>query len=205
MANILELAKKMGISAAPSGVENKTIHSAKRRPWLEDEKGQDAELSRGELKNPESLTVKAEKLEKSAKKWGKLEERTDRHLARIKTKAVQPTEDAGTTNVQGNDKTGTERVQNRRAPSYTTFLCLPPRMTPRMILNQIRANAFQIEKEWFSRIDSFEAIEKIQKDSNHLRKTVSRLKEEGWFQVLEASGAGYRLLKIDPKIFGLEN
>lgn len=162
-------------------------------------------LPLGHKKIPESPTEKADK------KWAKVESRTEKLMAKAEKKnainiAETHTTDqyTGTDQVQDNDKTGTAHVQTKRSASYFTFLCLPSRKAPRMILNQVKANAFKVENEWYSRLDSFEAIEIIQKDSNHLRKAISRLKEEGWFKVLEASSSGYRLLKIDPSDFGLE-
>ena len=162
-------------------------------------------LSLGPKKIPQSPTEKADK------KWAKVESKTEKLMAIAEKKnaisaAETNTDDqyTGTDQVQSSDNPGISRVQTKRSASYFTFLCLPPRKVPRMILNQIKANAFKVENEWYSRLDSFEAIEIMQKDSNHLRKAISRLKEEGWFKVLEASSSGYRLLKIDPADFGLE-
>lgn len=198
MANILDLAKKMGIDTA-STETGKSGVSAKRRPWLEPEPLEEKEP--GIFKHREN---KKEALENFEKKWKKLEDRTDRHIARQEAKTHKKNEILGTSQVQPNDSPGTARVRNRRDASYTTLQCLPLRLVPRKILDHIRANAFQNEGHWFSRIDSFEIQDIIQKDSNHLRKAISRLKDEGWFEVIEASSAGYRLLKIDPKNFGLE-
>jgi hypothetical protein len=159
----------------------------------------------GPKKIPESPVEKAER------KWAKIESKTGSLIAKAEKKNTQNVarepnlkEIQGTSQVQTSDNQGTFRVQTRRVASYITLLCLPPRKAPRMILNQIKANAFKVESIWYSRLDSFEAIEIIQKDSNHLRKAISRLKEEGWFEVVEASSSGYRLLKIDPVVYGLE-
>jgi hypothetical protein len=158
-------------------------------------------LPLGPKKIPESPAEKAER------KWAKVESKTGSLIAKAEkknTKNIVEEANPSTNQVQGDDSPGTARVQIKRTASYTTFLCLPSRKAPRMILNQIKANAFNVDSAWYSRLDSFEAIEIIQKDSNHLRKAISRLKEEGWFEVLEASSSGYRLLKIDPAVFGLE-
>jgi hypothetical protein len=195
MANILDLAKKMGIDATSSGAGKASL-STKRRPWLENESE--------EAREEEVFKAEDEALEKSVKKWKKLEDRTDRHIARQETKIQKKKENPGTSQVQPNDIPGTTRVQNKRSASYSTMQCLPLRLTPRKILDHIKSNAFKSEENWFSRIDSFEIQDSIQKDSNHLRKAISRLKDEGWFEVVEASSAGYRLLKIDPINFGLE-
>lgn len=158
-------------------------------------------LPLGPKKIPESPAEKAER------KWAKVESKTGSLIAKAEkknTKNIVEEANPSTNQVQGDDRPSTAHVQIKRAASYITFLCLPSRKAPRMILNQIKANAFNVDSAWYSRLDSFEAIEIIQKDSNHLRKAISRLKEEGWFEVLEASSSGYRLLKIDPAVFGLE-
>lgn len=171
--------------------ESKISEEAIRKPFL----------PLGPEKIPESSAEKAER------KWAKIESKTGSLIAKAEkknTKSIIGEANPSTRQVQGDDIPGTSRVQTKRTVSHTTFLCLPSRKAPRMILNQIKANAFNVDSAWYSRLDSFEAIEIIQKDSNHLRKAISRLKEEGWFEVLEASSSGYRLLKIDPAVFGLE-
>jgi len=202
MANILELAKKMGISAAPNGVESKTIHSAKRRPWLEDEKGQDAELSRGELKNPESLTVKAEKLEKSAKKWEKVEEKTSKLIqksdARIKRKAESTTGHPQVANISH-----TDRQQIKRTPSFLEFQCL--KGVTRAIAFHVRDKAIEnLDGEYFSIINTDELKEITGKSAKHISTTILRLEEQGWFSLENSSNAGMRAIKIsNPLIFGI--
>jgi hypothetical protein len=198
MANILDLAKKMGIDTASTETGKASV-STKRRPWLEPESKEEKESE-----NFKARDSKKEALENSEKRWKKLEDRTDRHMARQEAKAEKQNTNPGTSQVQPNDNPGTARVQNKRTASYTTLQCLPMRLVPRKILDHIKANAFQSEGDWFSRVDSFEIQDSLQKDSNHLRKAISRLKDEGWFEVIEASSSGYRLLKIDPKNFGLE-
>jgi hypothetical protein len=202
MANILELAKKMGISAAPDGVKNKTTHSAKRRPWLEDEKGQDTEVRRGELKNPESLAVKAEKLEKSAKKWGKVEEKTSNLIkksdARIKRRAESTTDHLQVAHIST-----TDRQRTRRDPSFLEFQCL--KGVTRAVAFHVRDKATKsFDGEYFSIINTDELKEITGKSAKHISTTILRLEEQGWFSLENSSNAGMRAIKIsNPLIFGI--
>lgn len=202
MANILDLAKKMGISATPSGAEGKTTHSAKRRPWLEDEKVEDAEVNRGELKNPESLPVKAEKLEKSAKRWGEIEEKTSKLIkksdARIKRKAESLTDHPQVAYVSP-----TDRQQIRREPSFLEFQCL--KGVTRAVAFHIRDKAAKdLDGEYFSIINTDELKEITGKSAKHISTTILRLEEQGWFSLENSSNAGMRAIKIsNPLIFGI--
>ena len=68
MANLLDLAQKMGVSAVSNEAERKTSATSKRRPWLEEENEVEIDnlkIKKGELKKPiEPLKKLDEKLEK---------------------------------------------------------------------------------------------------------------------------------------------
>jgi hypothetical protein len=202
MANILELAKKMGISAAPNEAKSKTIHSAKRRPWLEDEKGQDPEIIRGELKNPESLTVKTEKLEKSAKKWGKIEEKTSKLIKKSEARKKRKAESL-TDHIRVANKSPPYRQQIRREPSFLEFQCL--KGVTRAVAFHVRDKATKnFDGEYFSIINTDELKEITGKSAKHISTTILRLEEQGWFSLENSSNAGMRAIKIsNPLIFGI--
>jgi len=195
MANILDLAKKMGISATPSGIESKTTHSAKRRPWLEEEGAPEVEIRRGELKKQESP------LKKLDKKLEKVEIKTDKILekvARSREKSEETSNRLAINSPQTHHKT-------KRAASYFTYICLPPKKLPRKILDHIKKNAFLENKEWFSKIDSYELKENTGINSHQASNTIRQLRDEGFFEILDYSTAGYRLLKINPETFNLNS
>ena len=82
---------------------------------------------------------------------------------------------------------------------------MPPRKLPRKILDHIKANAWAENGEWFSRIDSYELSLVAEINAHQIGNTVRQLKNEGFFEIIEHSTSGYRLLKINPIIFGIKN
>ena len=82
---------------------------------------------------------------------------------------------------------------------------MPPRKLPRRILDHVKANAWTENGEWFSRIDSYELSLVAEINSHQIGNTVRQLKNEGFFEIVEHSTSGYRLLKINPIIFGIKH
>jgi hypothetical protein len=156
---------------------------------------------RGRDFNEEKKLAAENTLEEKVVALQRLEDKTDKMLKKSEQKEGSR---ASTSHIQPVHKPYTRHIQSRRDVSYLTFQCLPPSKAPFQVLTLVKSNAFSESGHWYSKLDSYKAIEAIGTDSHHLRMTVMRLKKEGWFEVLESSGSGYRLLKIDPKIFGLE-
>ena len=84
MANLLDLAQKMGVSAVSNEAERKTSATSKRRPWLEEENDVEIDnlkIKKGELKKP------IEPLKKLDEKLEKVEIKTDLELIVVKVEA----------------------------------------------------------------------------------------------------------------------
>lgn len=159
-------------------------------------------VKKGELKKPES------KIEKIDKQLEKIENRTQSLLDKSKLlenqrKAKEVEDESGTSRIPIADKSSTGRVQNKRHPSFLTLQCIPKRMISRGILDHIKQNAFCQNNQWHASIDTKEIVESLNSNTETIKKTISRLKEDGWFEVCDWNNNGYRTLKISPEIFGL--
>jgi hypothetical protein len=158
-------------------------------------------VAKGELKKPET------KIEKVDRQLKKVEEKTDKLLE--KAKASQEKIEANLpynyqpTTPQVPVKHPIATIQNKRTVSFLTFQTMPARLAPRQILNHVRQYAFINEGVWYSKIDTFELTLLTGKSARDLQKPVRRLIEEGWFEIVETSTSGYRILKINPVEYGL--
>jgi len=155
-------------------------------------------VKKGELTKPES------KIERVDKQLKKIELKTDKLLE--KAKAIEDnklplTNHSRTTQPPLKNQSFT--TQKKRDVSFLTFQSMPSRKTPKQILNHVRENAFTSEGAWFSKIDSYDLATTVGKPPRDLQLAVKRLSEEGWFQIIETSTSGYRILKINPEEYGL--
>lgn len=159
-------------------------------------------VKKGELTKPES------KIERLDKQLEKVENKTQFLLDKSKALESKKTskevgDKSRTGSVQVEDQPSTSRGQSKRTPSFLTLQCIPKRMISRGILDYIRQNAFLQNNQWHASIDTKEIVESLNSNTETIKKTISRLKEDGWFEVCDWNNNGYRTLKISPEIFGL--
>lgn len=155
---------------------------------------------------PYAEKMRLEKSEAADKKWAKIEAKTEKLLekaSRIKEASLS------TSSPEGDNKLAINNAEThhkaKRDASYYTYICLPPRKLPRKILDHVRANAFKgPDGNWFSKIDTFELKEVTKTNSHQASNTIRQLRDEGFYDVLDFSTAGYRLLKINPETYGLK-
>lgn len=163
-------------------------------------------VKKGELTKPES------KIERLDKQLEKVENRTSdliaKHVAKEEAK-TKKNQQFSIDSAQSTHKLATNPPQTinktKRAASFYAYVCMPPRKLPRKILDHVKANAWAENGEWFSRIDSYELSLVAEINAHQIGNTVRQLKNEGFFEVIEHSTSGYRLLKINPIIFGIKN
>lgn len=151
-----------------------------------------------------ALTTPISKLEKLDKQLENVEIKTDKLLEKAKAiedKKVPLGHQSPATQLPVKHPSAT--TQKERSVSFLTFQSMPSRKTPKQILNHILQNAFINEGNWFSKIDSYDLALAVGKSPRDLQLAVKRLSEEGWFQVIETSTSGYRILKINPEEYGL--
>jgi hypothetical protein len=139
-------------------------------------------------------------LEKKDNKLKKVEEHTfkliEKHKER-KLKSENPTQA-----ITKETPNTTPTLPNlKRDISRTTYQCMPERKTPKQILNHVMKNIFKEENQYFSKIDTYQLIEELnpKKTAHYISKTIHRLRDEGWFEIIKSNSSGYRLLKIDIK------
>ena len=159
-------------------------------------------LKKGELTKPESNIEKLDRqLEKVENKTQLLLDKSKALENQRKTKSIE--DKSRTSGVQVEVKSSTSRGQNKRTPSLLTLQCIPKRMISRGILDHIREKAFLQNNQWHASIDTKEIVESLNSNTETIKKTISRLKEDGWFEVCDWNNNGYRTLRISPEIFGL--
>jgi hypothetical protein len=159
-------------------------------------------VKKGELKKPESNIEKIDrKLEKVENKTQFLIDKSKALESQRIAKALEGK--SSTDRVHVEDVSSTSRVQKKREPSFLTLQCIPKRMISRGILDIIREKAFLQSDQWHASIDTKEIVENLNSNTETIKKTISRLKEDGWFEVCDWNNNGYRTLKISPEIFGL--
>lgn len=183
------------LSDAYSNPEKKEKSEDNERPTkmreLRNVRGVENEpVKKSELKKPES------KVEKIDKKLAKIEERTDYLIAKAANTALPK----ATPTTPKPSPIGTQNLPNlKRDISFITYLCMPDRKVPKQILKHIEASIFEENGEFFSIIDSYKLLEEInpKKSAHFLSKTIHRLRDEGWFEIIKSNSSGYRLLKIE--------
>jgi len=159
-------------------------------------------VKKGELKKPESKIERIDKqLEKVEKKTQLLLDKSKAIENHTKTKGIE--DESRTDSGRIVDRSSTSSGQNKRTPSFFTLQCIPKRMISRGILDHIRQKAFLQNNQWHASIDTKEIVESLNSNTETIKKTISRLKEDGWFEVCDWNNNGYRTLKISPEIFGL--
>ena len=148
------------------------------------------EIKKGQLTIPDSL------IEKIDKKLAKVEERTDFLLK----KSVAKSSPNHAQSIPQQSPNHTQTLPNlRRDVSHITYLCMPDRKVPKQILKHVEASIFEEDSLYFAIIDSYKLLEEInpKKSAHFLSKTIHRLRDEGWFEIISSNSSGYRLLKIE--------
>lgn len=155
---------------------------------------------RGELKKPEPLKILDEKLEK-------IEKRTEFLIEKNKQAELKNQSKNGnkpTPVLPQESPIPTQTLPHlKRDISKTTYMCMPDRKIPKQILKHIEKNIFKDGDDYFSKIDTYQLLEEIfpKKSAHYISKSIHRLKEEGWFEILKSSSSGYRLVKITIQYF----
>jgi hypothetical protein len=119
------------------------------------------------------------------------------------TEGIRKVDTQDTEGIHAADKRETSGIQSKRTVSHSTLLCMTKRKVPRKLLDFIRDHAQKRGDTWISIMITDEVMEYLGKENFHLKKGMQRLKDEGWFEVEEAS-PGFRRLIINPKHYGLE-
>lgn len=148
------------------------------------------EIKKGQLTIPDSL------IEKIDKQLAKVEERTDFLL----NKATLKSSPNHAQTIPKPSPISTQSLPDlKRDVSYVTYLCMPDRKVPKQILKHVEASIFEEDGKFFAIIDSYRLLEEInpKKSAHFLSKTIHRLRDEGWFEIVISNSSGYRLLKID--------
>lgn len=201
MANLLDLAQKMGVSAVSNEAERKTSATSKRRPWLEEENEVEIDnlkIKKGELKKP------IEPLKKLDEKLEKVEIKTDRLIEKYKKQELKS---AHIKNKSAQIKTHQEHNKHTaktKEASLIEFHCL--KGLPKSIINHIKEKAVhdnQLQK-WISIIDTEDLKLITNKTASHLSVQILRLEKQGWFQILKSNNAGVRVVEIDPSAYPIK-
>lgn len=201
MANLLDLAQKMGISTVSNEAKGKLSAPSKRRPWLEEEN----EVEIDNLKNKKGEPRKPiERLKKLDKKLEKVEIKTDHLIEKHKKQELK------SAHINNKSKQiNTHQEQNRpiaktKEASLIEFYCL--KGLPKLIINHIKEKAGhddQLQK-WISIIDTEELKLITNKTASHLSVQILRLEKQGWFEILKSSNAGVRVVEINPSIYSIK-
>jgi len=203
MANLLDLAQKMGVGTVSKEAERKISNTSKRRPWLEEENEVEVEvdnlkIKKGELKKPiEPLKNLDEKLEKVEIKTDRLIEKHKKQELKskhIKNKSAQ---------IETRQEQKKYTAKTKEA-SLIEFHCL--KGLPKSIINHIKEKAVhdnQLQR-WISIIDTEELKLITNKTASHLSVQMLRLEKQGWFQILKSNNAGVRVVEIDPSIYPIK-
>jgi hypothetical protein len=201
MANLLDLAQKMGVSTVSNESERKTSATSKRRPWLEEENDVEIDnlkIKKGELKKPiEPLKKLDEQLEKVEIKTDRLIEKHKKQELRsihIKNKSAQ---------IESYQEHNKHTAKAKEA-SLIEFHCL--KGLPKSIINHIKEKAThddQLQK-WISIIDTEELKLITNKTASHLSVQMLRLEKQGWFQILKSNNAGVRVVEINPSVYPIK-
>jgi hypothetical protein len=208
MANLLELAQKMGITATPTGVEKKNINPAKRRPWFEEgkedskisgvtletsvetmgqwpKKAPELKVKNGELKkNQEILKQKDDALKK-------IEVKTDRLIVKAQQLLLE-------------SQIKKRAIRAKKEASFFEFNCL--KGLPKLILTHVKEKAVYDDslQRWISIIDTEDLRLITKKESHHLKVQILRLEKQGWFQIIKSRNNGVRALGIDPGLYSIK-
>lgn len=201
MANLLDLAQKMGVGTVSKEAERKISNTSKRRPWLEEENEVEVDnlkIKKGELKKPiEPLKNLDEKLEKVEIKTDRLIEKHKKQELKskhIKNKSAQ---------IETRQEQKKYTAKTKEA-SLIEFHCL--KGLPKSIINHIKEKAVhdnQLQR-WISIIDTEELKLITNKTASHLSVQMLRLEKQGWFQILKSNNAGVRVVEIDPSIYPIK-
>lgn len=219
MANLLELAEKMGIKSDSLQEKKVSNNVAKRRPWLEDESEQPIKMrelrsvrgvenepvKKGELKKPES------KIEKLDKQLEKIEIKTDRLIAKS-SKAIasneqiankSPTSHQHIENTSPTDRQQKISPASKKTASTIELHCL--KGLPKLIIANVKKNATYDTylNKWISVLDTDELKVLTNKSAKHISVQVLRLEQQRWFKILKSNNAGARVVEILPEIYSL--
>ena len=201
MANLLDLAQKMGVSTISNEVERKTSATSKRRPWLEEENEVEIDnlkIKKGELKKP------IEPLKKLDEKLEKVEIKTDQLIEKHKKQELKSTHIKNKSAQVETRQEHNKHIAKTKEASLIEFHCL--KGLPKSIINHIKEKAVhddQLQK-WISIIDTEELKLITNKTASHLSVQMLRLEKQGWFQILKSNNAGVRVVEIDPSVYPIK-
>jgi hypothetical protein len=201
MANLLDLAQKMGVGTISNEVEKKISAPSKRRPWLEEENEVNIDhlkVKKGELKKP------IEPLKKLDEKLEKIEIKTDRLIEKHKKQGLKSAQVKNKSKQVDTYQEQNIHIAKTKEASLIEFHCL--KGLPKSIINHIKEKAGlddQLQK-WISIIDTEELKLITNKTASHLSVQMLRLEKQGWFQILKSNNAGVRVIEIDPSIYPIK-
>lgn len=149
-----------------------------------------------------TIITKEKRLEKLDEKLKKVEDRTYQLIERHNAKKLKA-ENTTQTITKETPNTHLTLPNLKRDISKTTYLCMPERKIPKQILRHVEKNIFKENGEYFSKIDTYQLIEELtpKKTAHYISKTIHRLRDEGWFEIIKSNSSGYRLLKIEIENF----
>lgn len=201
MANLLDLAQKMGVSTVSNEAKSKTSVTSKRRPWLEEENEVEIDnlkIEKGELKKA------IEPLKKLDEKLEKIEIKTDRLIEKHNKQELKSTHIKNKSTQLASHQEQNKHIAKTKEASLIEFYCL--KGLPKSIINHIKEKAThddQLQK-WISIIDTEELKLITNKTASHLSVQMLRLEKQGWFQILKSNNAGVRVVEIDPSVYPIK-
>lgn len=156
-------------------------------------------VKKGELTKPES------KIERIDKQLEKIELKTDKLIAKSnKAMNTSLTSNEHIINKSLAHHEQKTRPATKKKASLIEYYSL--KGLPKIIVNSVKQKA-QYEptlKKWIAVIDTEDLKEKSKKSPNHIAVQILRLQEQDWFQVLNSTNSGMRVVEIvDPKIYNL--
>tara|TARA_Y100000593_G_scaffold55043_1_gene102916 strand:+ start:19121 stop:20032 length:912 start_codon:yes stop_codon:yes gene_type:complete len=90
---------------------------------------------------------------------------------------------------------------NLREASRLEFLM--QKGLPKKITRYIKNNSKKVKDEWLCILDSEVISKEVNKPIKQIGNTIDMLKKAGWFDIIDSSCSGVRILKIKPEIYGL--
>ena len=90
---------------------------------------------------------------------------------------------------------------NSRGASRLEFLM--QKGLPKKITRYIKGNAKKVKDEWLCILDSEAISKEVNKPVKQIGNAIDTLKKAGWFDIIDSSCSGVRVLKVKPEIYGL--
>jgi pyruvate carboxylase len=158
------------------------------------------EVFRGEIKQPKSFSEKLdEQMKKVELKTQKLIDKAENQKvksAQIKNKSKQI--DTHQEHIKSDQE---QNLRKAKELTIIDYYCL--RGLPKKILGYFQSSANFDEQlnQWIAVIDTEQLKILTGKTASHLSVQILRLEKQGWFQLIQSSNSGIRVIQINPQAF----